>query len=590
VRLEARPGAAPQSYKLRIRPGGIRLLAADEAGFRYGAMTLGQLLASGCRAVQTMDIEDGPDFPVRGVMLDISRDKVPTTATLRWLIDLLAGLKINQLQLYTEHTFAYAGHERVWRGASPMTARQIEALDAYCRSRGVQLVPNQNSFGHMERWLCHEPYARLAETTSPWKTPWGTMREQRCTLNPLDPGSIRLVTSLYDQLLPHFSSRLLNVGCDETWELGQGRSAEACRRRGVGRVYLDFLLKIYRAVRRRGWRMMFWGDIIFQHPELIGRLPRDVIPLIWGYEADHPFAEQCAKLAEVGLTFYVCPGTSSWCSYAGRTRNSLANLRIAADCGRRHGAVGYLVTDWGDFGHPQYLPASFAGFLFGAAVSWCGATNAEIDVGRELGRRVFGDKQGEAGRLWLEAGTVHELADVPLKNRTVLFDVMQKALDWSSLTAEPKQASRRTQTPDGPSAPDLASASDRATTPDQTTTPSRKQTPGRLERPVIRAMLRRIDALSRRAEKAAFEGEEGRLARAELLATLAILRHACRRAALAIEPNSRRRRQTCRELANDIQTIIARHRALWRARNRPGGLASSLSDYRRLLREYRQNM
>ena len=54
-------------------------------------------------------------------MLDISRDKVPTMPTLFALVDRLAEWKINQLQLYIEHTFAYRGHEEVWRNADPMT-------------------------------------------------------------------------------------------------------------------------------------------------------------------------------------------------------------------------------------------------------------------------------------------------------------------------------------------------------------------------------------------------------------------------------------------------------------------------------------
>ena len=99
-------------------------------------------------------------------MLDISRDKVPTMETLYALVDLLAGWKINQLQLYTEHTFAYRQHPEVWAEASPLTGQEILGLDAYCRKRFVELVPNQNSFGHMHRWLKHARYAPLAEVNS----------------------------------------------------------------------------------------------------------------------------------------------------------------------------------------------------------------------------------------------------------------------------------------------------------------------------------------------------------------------------------------------------------------------------------------
>ena len=481
-----------------------------------------------------MEIEDWPDFAVRGVMLDISRDKVPTMRTLRRLVDLLASVKINQLQLYTEHTFAFSGHERVWRGASPMNGRQIETLDRWCTARGIELVPNQNSFGHMERWLKHEPYRRLAETEAPWKSPWGTVRNKPTTLNPLDPRSLRLVKSLYDQILPHFTSRLLNVGCDETFELGQGRSAAACRQRGVGRVYLDYLMKLHQAVQRRGRRMMFWSDIIHEHPELIRHLPRDVVPLVWGYEADHPFAGQCAAIKRCGLAFYVCPGTSSWCSFSGRTRNAIENLRNAAMAGRRFGASGYLVTDWGDYGHRQYLPASYAAYLYSAALSWCAASNTSIDVGNAVSRHALGSADSKLGGLWLEAGRVHELSGIAVKNRTVLFNIIEASPD----------AIRKI---------------------------------GGLTPRRLLTMERRISQLARSTRAVRAANPEQQLAKKELLATLDVLNHACRRGLWALAGDSAARRDEANRLNHDMTRIMQTHRALWLARNRPGGLASSLA-------------
>jgi hypothetical protein len=80
---------------------------------------------------------------------------------------------------------------------------------------------------------------------------------------------------------------------------------------------------------------------------------------------------------------------------------------------------------------------------------------------------------------------------------------------------------------------------------------------------------------------------DGVLTRDELLATLAVLRHAVRRgqAMLALH-NGCDIRQTCRDLAEDMRAIISRHQALWLARNRRGGLASSTAYYRKNLREY----
>ena len=84
---------------------------------RYWRMHLCQLatLTPGPLTLSAVKIVDWPDYPNRGIMFDITRDRVPTMATLYELVDFWASLKLNQLQLYTEHTFAFRGHEVVWK-------------------------------------------------------------------------------------------------------------------------------------------------------------------------------------------------------------------------------------------------------------------------------------------------------------------------------------------------------------------------------------------------------------------------------------------------------------------------------------------
>jgi len=400
-----------EGYTLDIDEGGVLLKGHDAPGLYHGVMTLVQIArqCASARVFPEVHIEDWPDFPNRGVMLDIARDKVPEMSTLYGLVDTLAAWKFNQLQLYTEHTYAYRGHHAVWEDASPMTAAQIRALDAYCKERFIELVPNQNSFGHMNRWLQHPRYASLAET------PDGS------DLCPVDPGSIALLADMYGDMLPNFSSAQFNVGCDETWSLGKGRSKEAVEARGVGKVYLEFLLKIHDLLQAQGRTMQFWGDIIMQHPELIPELPKDVIAMEWGYEANHPFAAHGKKFAASGIPFYVVPGTSTWNSLAGRTGNALANLRNAAENGLANGAIGYLITDWGDSGHWQFLPASYAGFAYGAAVSWACDINKDLDLPRALDVHAFADRAGVMGRLACDLGNAYRICGVEPGNSSVFY-------------------------------------------------------------------------------------------------------------------------------------------------------------------------
>lgn len=563
-----------QAYRLRAAGRQVEISAGGGAGAWYALQTLGQLVQVHGERLPAVEIVDWPDFAVRGVMLDISRDKVLTMRTLKMLIDKLASWKINQLQLYTEHTFAYRRHRTVWKDASPITPAEARELDAYCRKRFIELVPNQNCFGHMERWLKHKRYRGLAETTGAWRDPWGGTRNYATTLCPGDPKSIRLVEELLGELLPNFASGMVNVGCDETFELGQGRSraktvGQASRlsgtgetpvpqdeadpqsesdlqKRHVGRVYLDFLLKIHRVVRGHGRRMQFWADIIHEHPELIRKLPRDAIPLEWGYEADHPFDARCRALAKAGLEFYVCPGTSTWCSFAGRTDNALANLRNAAKAGAQHGASGYLITDWGDYGHRQYLAASYLPFLYGASVSWCLKSNAGQDAAMAASMFAFGDRTGVVGRGWFDLGNAYRAAGPLVKNQSILFRALQA--EFASVAG--------------------AFPSDR------------QEIVRRLLEQMLAGMGLRL-GLSRRYADFDLPALEYR----EFLATADVLFHACSRVLAAIDDGPDPK--DIAWLMRSMRGIMKKHRRLWLRRNRPGGLKDSLAHYERNLAEYR---
>jgi hypothetical protein len=426
-----------EGYRLEVNGGGVDVAAATPAGLFYGAATLAQWIelhrpdGGGAPArIGGLSVDDRPDFAARGVMLDVSRDKVPRPETLRALVDLLAGLKVNQLQLYTEHTFAYRGHETVWRDASPLTPEDVRDLDAFCAERFVELVPNQQSFGHFHRWLVHPEYRALAECPEGIEHPF-SLAVEPFSLCPLDPGTLDLLDDLYGQLLPRFTSRQVNVGLDETIDLGRCRSRAACEERGRGRVYLDFLRRVHGLLAARGRRMQFWGDVVLQHPELLAELPADAVALEWGYEADHPFAADAARFAASGLDFFVCPGTSGWNSFAGRATNALGNLASAAVHGRAHGAAGYLVTDWGDYGHLQPLTASYLGLAAGAAFAWNAAT-AETPLAPPwaelLDRHVLRDRAGAAGRVVTGLGEAYLHAGRTPRNGSALFFLVVFAL------------------------------------------------------------------------------------------------------------------------------------------------------------------
>jgi hexosaminidase len=422
-----RSGAAPnhpEGYALKISRHGIEINARESAGLRAAMATFRQLRREYGRRLPCVVIRDWPDFSRRGVMLDVSRGRVPKIETLIDLAERLAGFKINELQLYTEHTFAYRKYKTVWHDWGALTAEDILRLDARCRELGIDLVPNQNSFGHLRYFLEHPRVRPLAEVAQSYEDASGEFIRRPSTLAPNHPGTLPFLRGLFDELLPNFSSRFCNVGCDETWDLGRGQSKKICAAKGKGTVYLDFLKRVQREVSKRGKRTMFWGDIILKYPKLIAKLPKDAVALNWGYEANHPFDKETALFKKSGIPFYVCPGTSTWMTLVGKHDNSLKNLRRAAAAGRKNGAMGFLNTDWGDGGHPQPLAVSWLPLAAGAALAWCGKTFDEAALIPALSRDVFEDPSGSVAKAAWALGMAHRKLHFNEVNATPLGAVI----------------------------------------------------------------------------------------------------------------------------------------------------------------------
>ena len=361
VRTDAAPDH-PEGYALTISKDGIEISFRKTGGLRAASATLRQLRREYGRRLPCLKIRDWPDFARRGVMLDISRGRVPKLETLLDLAEKLSDFKINELQLYTEHTFAYKKYKSVWQNWGALTGEEIRKLDARCRELGIDLVPNQNSFGHLRYFLEDPHLKKLGELSEPYEAETKDFLRRPTTLAPNHSGTLPFLRGLYDELLPNFSSKFFNIGGDETWDLGKGQSKKLCEAKGKDRVYFDFLKKIQREVSARHKKMMFWGDIILKYPQLLPELaslgtPHSVpassshlqkpaeseidvpslIALNWGYEADHPFANEAAQFAkakrrnfrrfirilrQLGLLFnhkhHNLPGKRNWKIFLGK--------------------------------------------------------------------------------------------------------------------------------------------------------------------------------------------------------------------------------------------------------------------------------
>jgi len=398
---------AEQAYKLKISKTSVYITASGSSGLYYGIQTLRQLVRSYASEIPCMDIEDAPDFENRGFYHDITRGRVPTLETLKELADRLSFYKINQLQLYIEHSFAFKKHSEIWIDSDPVTAEEILILDEYCKKKSIELVPSLSTFGHLYHALISRSFGHLNEYGRVPDAPFlWTDRMQHYTLDASNPKSLEFVYEMIDEFLPLFSSDKFNICCDETFDLGQGKNKALSEEVGKGKLYLYFVKNLISYLKSRKKTVMMWGDILLKYPGLLQDIPKGVVLLNWDYGSG-PSEENVKLISDAGLTQYVCPGVNGWNKLINDMDSASMNISAMIGFGKKYNAAGVLNTDWGDFGHINPLSCSIPGAIFGAGLSW-NTDDPGKPTDEEISILEYGDR---TGRL---AGVLRELSRQPI--------------------------------------------------------------------------------------------------------------------------------------------------------------------------------
>ena len=525
-----------EDYRLTIARTGVEILASTDVGAYYGVQTLRDLVALSNGPLHCCRIEDSPDFARRGAYEDCSRGKVPTLDTLKALVERLAHWKINEFQIYVENVFTFRTHPAIGRGYSPFTPADILEIQDFCKLHHVNFVGSLSSFGHMDKILKLKQYRHLAELPG-FKGHRGGM-----TLCATDRRSTALVRDLYREFVPLFEAEDFNVCCDETWELGKGRSKARADKVGAARLYLEFLLKVHKLCKEHGKRMNAWADIILNHPELLPEVPKDIVMLNWGYSANSPRIAQTKLLQRAEVPFMVCPGTGGWQSHGTTLANSIANVTNFTKMGRKCGAEGVLNTDWGDHGHRNFLGVAMHGFAHGAAHSWNGRAVDDKRFTDRFCRLVLGQKDQRLSRSIHMLGQASVISGGGHPCRSSLYHTLVEPLTRPQRQTDGESMIHRTD-PAG-----LKKVISQLSSP--SIWPDLPRSADRFEKVMLKeyAMAAQMDCIAAR----------------RALAGLAI------RAGRKIPPTE------LRALAADMRKMAHQFKTLWLTRNRPSRLADNL--------------
>ena len=392
-------------YRLAIAPDAVTLTAGDDEALCNGVQTLRQIIDLNGAVLPAQTITDWPDMATRGYYFDCSRGRVPKLSYLKQVADRLCRYKVNQWQLYIEHTYLFRDLSEAWRDDTPLTAQEILELDDYCAARHIELVPSLSTFGHMYKILSTKTCCDLCELEDSEKIPFSySYAGAHHTLNASDPDSLAFVKKLIDEYRPLFRTNKFNICDDETFDLGKGRSKEQADREGAQALYVRHVKALCEYIVAQGGIPQFWGDIMWRFPESCRELPKETICLNWGYLPEQR-ENEIRDIAASGITQYACPGCCGWNRWMPLQLYAYKNNRIMGRHARKYHAVGILNTDWGDYGHINDPRLTVPGMLYGAAFAWNADEVPFDEINEAVSRLEYGDASGTL------AGAMAEMSD-----------------------------------------------------------------------------------------------------------------------------------------------------------------------------------
>ncbi len=386
------PAMQAEGYVLATEGSTLYDIGASDSGVFYGAQTIKQLIRGmGPNAVMaTGTVRDWPAMKYRGLSDDLSRGPVPTLAFQKHQIRILSEYKVNIYSPYFENTLTYSANPLAAAPGGAMSKADVESLVRYARKYHVILVPEQEAFGHLHHTLEYDVYSPLAET------PHGSV------LAPGQAGSLPLIQSWFTEIAKIFPGPFIHIGADETFDLGKGQTKPRVESEGLGAVYIDFLRQIYTVLAPLHKKVLFWGDIAMNNPELVKTLPKDMIAVAWVYNPQPDgYDKWLMPYVNAGMETWVSPGVNNWRRVYPDFNAGFDNIQKFIADGQRLGSTGALNTVWNDEGEGLFN-LDWYGVLYGAAAGWQPGNSSIPQFQQAYGAVFHGDPTGDIDQAQME--------------------------------------------------------------------------------------------------------------------------------------------------------------------------------------------
>jgi hexosaminidase len=280
-------------------------------------------------------------FAVKGFHVDLRIQVIPMPALKQLALQLSKG-GVNTIIMEWEGTYPF-NEEPLIANRYAYTREEITSFISYCKTLHLDVIPLQQSFGHVEYILRHSKYAALREDQKDYSQ-----------VNPLqEAGARELFTKLYKDLISTHSSQYVHIGGDETYLLGHSEaSKEKIKTVGIGRLYGDYIKMLCEIVVSLGKRPVLWADIALKYPEALKGLPKETVFVDWNYGWDLNRFGDHQKLVNSGFEIWGAPALRSHPDnyFLTQWEKHFRNLHDFVPAARQLGYKGIVMTSWSTSG------------------------------------------------------------------------------------------------------------------------------------------------------------------------------------------------------------------------------------------------
>ena len=358
-------------------------------------------------ALAGIECAESTPFVRLGIMLDVSRNMVMKVDHFKKWLRRMALSGCNQVQLYCEDTYKLDGEPFFGIYRAPYTLAELQEMDEYADSLGIELIGSIQTLAHLEQILQHQAYASI--------------RDNEKIMLVDSPETEALVRKMIAFWSKAFKSRRLHVGMDEAHGLGRGRFQTLHGPEGESSLMTRHLKLVSAICKEYGVQPLIWSDMFFRmtnpghvyydfdspFPQGIQKeIDPETVLVYWDYyhRDRESYAKMIARHRELGKEPLVASGIWTWSRMWHDHRKTVETAMPCIEICRQEKISELSFTMWGDDGAYCHYDSALAGIIFCADASW-GIQDEKITAKRfeaicqsnYHAQTILGDIHGETG-------------------------------------------------------------------------------------------------------------------------------------------------------------------------------------------------